>query len=61
MVKLWNKLLGYDRKATTIHSQKNKYAREMLEVSVQAKRLNQLIENSTAFRIAQATGRIQNG
>ena len=55
-----NKILGYDRKSEIIHDQKNRFAREMLQISVESRRLNRLIENSTAYRIAQATGRISN-
>lgn len=59
MVKILNSIFGYERKSTKIHSQKNQFAREMLAVSVQARKLNRLIESTTAYRIANATGRIR--
>lgn len=61
--KLMDLLTGENKE---VHKTKNKYTAEMIKIHTQARkqvitsqRVVTMIENSTAYRIAQATGRLK--
>jgi hypothetical protein len=61
-----NKVLGYNARAQQVHDQKNRFTHEMIELQNRsrqlAKKTVQLkvgIEHSTAYKVAQATGRLR--
>lgn len=61
MVKNQEVILGTDKKSQKVHKLKNQYARELLKISVQARKLGREAEKlsviaDTAYRIAKATG-----
>lgn len=50
-------LLGTDRKEQQAHDIKNQMTRDILEIQSQVSQINRYIENSTAYRVAKASGR----